>query len=330
MSKNVVWVALAVLVSAGGVARAQGKGKQGPAEAAPVDPAAQEPQAGAPPEEPALPWKVGPASIPLEHELTLALPAGFSYLEPVSSNKVLEEMGNFHNEGLLGLIAPTDESKTYFVVMQFEESGFIEDDDELDADAILDALREGQKRDNQERVQRGFKPLVLDGWAETPRYEADGHHLVWAIRLHSDDGKTINFPTRILGRRGYVMINLVVDPDDFEASKADMPQLLAATTFGAGARYEDFDPATDPVAEYGLVALITGGVAVKAVKVGLLAKLWGVIVATVLALKKVLIFVLIGLGVLIKKLWGRRRTAEAEDESAADPPAAAPPTSPST
>ena len=91
-------------------------------------------------------------------------------------------------------------------------------------------------------------------------------------------------------------------------------QLLAATTFGPGARNEDFDPASDSVAEYGLVGLITGGVALKAAKVGLLAKLWGVIVAAVLALEKAFILVLIALGAVIKKLLGRRRRLGATAE----------------
>ena len=47
-------------------------------------------------------------------------------------------------------------------------------------------------------------------------------------------------------------------------------ELLAATSFNDGKRYEDFNAGTDHVAEYGLAALVAGGVAKK---VGLFATL---------------------------------------------------------
>lgn len=311
MSKPVVWIALVVLVSLGGAALAQGE--------PPAPPATAE----VPAEEAPLAWKVGPATVALGHELELRLPAGFQYLEPVASAKVLESMGNFHNESVLGLVTPTREGRSYFVVLEYDESGFVKDDEELDADAILDTLKEGQAAANHERVARGFKALTIDGWAEPPRYEPARHHLVWAVRLHDDDGASINFPTRILGRRGYVMVNLVVDPEQFEAGRADMPVLLAATTFVPGARYEDYDPSTDKTAEYGLVALVTGGLAVKAAKVGILAKLWGAIVAGILAFKKALIVLVVVIGAALKKLLGGRRKEDAAEASSGggDPPA---------
>jgi hypothetical protein len=60
-----------------------------------------------------------------------------------------------------------------------------------------------------------------------------------------------------------------------------------------------------------------GGIALKAAKVGILAKLWGVIVAALLALKKGIILVLIALGALFKKLWGRRQADESDAEGTA-------------
>ncbi len=316
MSKRVVWIALVVLCSLAGTALAQGE--------PPAPPAAEPTTAeGAAEEEAPLPWKVGPATLSLGHDLELALPAGYQYLEPAASGKVLESMGSFHNESVLGIVTPTSEAKPYMVVVQFADSGFVKDDEELDADAILETLKEGQARANQERVARGFKALTVDGWAEPPRYEPARHHLVWAVLIHDDEGPSINFPTRILGRRGYVEVNLVVGPEHFEAGKADMPVLLAATTFTAGARYEDYDPSTDRTAEYGLVALVTGGVALKAAKVGILAKLWGVILAGLVAFKKALILVVIGIGVLARKLLGRKKeeVAEVEPSSGGEPPA---------
>src|SRR5262249_40120983 len=157
----------------------------------------------------------------------LALPEGFAYLEPKSAARQLEKMGHFHNEGLLGVVVPNDPAKGYYVTLWWADEGFIKDDETLDNDAILDTLKAWQEEANKEREQKGFDALILDGWAEPPRYDRETHHLVWALRLHDTKLTSINFPTRILGRRGFVMLNLVCGEAEFAASKADMPQLLA-------------------------------------------------------------------------------------------------------
>jgi uncharacterized membrane-anchored protein len=267
----------------------------------------------------------GPKKLALGHDLELALPEGFRYLDPKQSRQVLEKMGNFHNESILGIVVPADEKKDYFVTIDYADEGFVKDDDEIDKDAILDAMKEGQEEANKERVRRGFEPLVLDGWAEPPSYDKASHHLVWALRLHDSKAESINFPTRILGRKGYVRVNLVCGPENFAASKADMPQLLAATAFAKGAQYGDFNPSTDKVAEVGLVALITGGVALKLVKVGLLAKFWSVIVAGALALKKALVLLVVGALALVRRLFRRKPPADEVAVAAPGPAPHAPP-----
>src|SRR5689334_11899924 len=53
---------------------------------------------------PPLPWKIGPAQIELGHDLSLALPAEHRFLAAGPAAKVLEKMGGFHNENLLGVV----------------------------------------------------------------------------------------------------------------------------------------------------------------------------------------------------------------------------------
>ena len=80
-----------------------------------------------------------------------------------------------------------------------------------------------------------------------------------------------------------------------------MRQVTAFTDFTPGNRYTDFDSKTDKVAEYGLAALVAGGVASK---LGLFGKL----VALLLAFKKVLLVLLFGAGTAIwKLLTGKRK-----------------------
>ncbi len=105
---------------------------------------------------------------------------------------------------------------------------------------------------------------------------------MWALPATSTNGTTINYNTRVLGRHGFVSLNLLSGADRIATEKSNAATLLAATTFKKGARYEDFDKKNDKVAEYGLMGLILGGAgiaAVKVAKIGLLAGLLKFIVA---------------------------------------------------
>lgn len=64
--------------------------------------------------------------------------------------------------------------------------------------------------------------------------------------------------------------------------------------FNSGRRYEDFDSSIDEVAAYEVGGLVAGKVAAKT----------GLLAAAALLLKKVGIFILIGLGALARKMKG--------------------------
>jgi uncharacterized membrane-anchored protein len=280
------------------------------ANAAPPPNAPPPPPSATPaPVRPALPWKLGPARIALGNDLTLALPADDQFLAPPDAGKLLEKLGSFHHENLLGLVAHQGD-EDWFVTVRYQPEGFIKDDEPIDAAELLSAIREGVSEANEERTQKGFTALRIDGWSDPPRYDKSVHHLVWALDVSDDDGKSVNFNTRILGRRGYVSVNLVTAPEKLAEYKPRAAALLVATTFGAGARYEDFDGKTDKVAEYGLAGLVLGGAglaAAKVVKVGILAKFSKVILAAIIAGKKAIIALGVALIAILKKvLTGRK------------------------
>ena len=89
---------------------------------------------------------------------------------------------------------------------------------------------------------------------------------------------------------------------DLPAQKPDAKSLLGALEFDAGKRYEDFNEATDHVAEYGLAALVLG---VGAKKLGLLA----VIFAFVAKFAKIIFIAVLGFGAAITKFFKRDKTA---------------------
>jgi len=261
-----------------------------------------------------LPWQPGPARVDLGHELSLDLPDHYMYLPPDAAGKVLERMGSFHNDDVLGIATSTAEDADWFMVISYDAEGFVKDDDSIDAEALLSSMREGLDEANDEREERGFERLALDGWAEPPRYERDRHHLVWALVVSDKDGKSVNYNTRILGRHGYASLNLVTDPSTLAQFKPDAETLLASTRFGNGARYEDFDSASDKTAEYGLAGLIAAGAGVgagKLVKIGLLAKFWKVILIGFAAGKKVIFIALAAGAAYAKKVLSARKSQAA-------------------
>lgn len=258
---------------------------------------------------PALPWQAGPVALQLEHGVKLDLPAGYEFLAQPHAGQVMEKLGNLYNENLLGLIISSSENDDYFVTLRYDEEGFIKDDEEVDGAEILEAMQEGEDEYNEERKKAGFEPIHAAGWEEPPRYDKAQHHLVWGLIVSSTDGDSINYNTRMLGRRGYVSVNLVTDRGHLASHKPVAAVLLKATSFEAGSTYEDFDSSTDKVAEYGLTGLILGGAGLglaKVAKVGLLAKFGKLILAGLIAGKKVVAVAVIALIAFVKKLMGRK------------------------
>jgi uncharacterized membrane-anchored protein len=264
-------------------------------------------------EEPSV-WQQGPAHIELGHDVVLDLPQQHAFLPKEYAAKALVEMGNLYVDDVLGLVAAADHGADWFVVIHYDGEGHVKDDEAIDADDLLSSLREGNEEVNGERKERGLKPLTLEGWSEAPHYDKQQHRLVWALVVSDADGKSVNYNTRLLGRHGYTSLNLVTDPEKLGQYKAEATALLASTRFAAGARYEDFQPEKDKVAEYGLAGLVAAGAGVgaaKLVKVGLLAKFWKLILVAIVAGKKFLVVGLIALGALVKKLLSGRKSETA-------------------
>jgi uncharacterized membrane-anchored protein len=163
------------------------------------------------------------------------------------------------------------------VVTQFIKEGYIKDDDAKDwnADELLQNLKTGTEEANKDRVARGFPELEVLGWVEKPAYDSLTHRLVWSLRA-KDKGDPdaaeagVNYNTYALGRDGYFSLNLLTSTSRVNSDKGAAAELLAALSYDAGKRYEDFNASTDHIAEYGIAALI-GGVVAK--KLGLLAVL---------------------------------------------------------
>lgn len=237
-------------------------------------------------------------------EAELQIPTGFRFLPGSEASKLIELMGNISSKEELGLIGTEDLS--WFVVFFFDEVGYVKEDekDELDADKMAATMREGLVESNEVRRERGVEALEFDGWAIPPRYNTETKQLEWAQRLRSVSGVSVNYNTRVLGRRGVMRVILVTDPELLDATLPGYRSLMSTFKFVEGEDYASFRDG-DKIAEYGLVALVAGGAGAVAAKTGLLS-------AALLFFKKgakVIVLGVIALLAGIKKLFGGKDTS---------------------
>jgi len=239
---------------------------------------------------------------------SLDLSKEFYYLNPTDTEKLLTEgWGNPPGFSNLGMIVPSNVSplaaEGWGVIISYNDDGHISDEDaaKIDYNDLLKQMQAEDEEDNKQRKEQGYGALYLLGWAEQPRYDAQSHKMYWARELKAEEAKdsTLNYSIRVLGREGVLELNAVAAMADLPTIKREMPKVLASTNFTEGNRYADYNPSTDKLASYGLAALVAGGIASKA---GLFAKL-GVLL---LAGKKFIVLGLVGLGVLIRKLFKKK------------------------
>ena len=241
------------------------------------------------------------------------LAEGWLFLSGDDARRFLTDLGNQPGPQVLGVAMPPDFAESrVFAVYSYADEGHVEDDENPNYDELLTEMQESAKESSAHRKKAGLGGVELLGWAEPPHYDMGQHKLYWAEKLKFEEnpGLTLNYNVRVLGRTGHLVVNGVGDLDQLELVANHSKELLTVTEFLPGQRYEDFDPAYDKVAAYGIGGLIAGKLALKA---GLFAKL---AVLLKVALKPILVgLVLLG-GLVVKILSGRKsREAQATEAS---------------
>jgi uncharacterized membrane-anchored protein len=254
---------------------------------------------------PKIDWIDGPVTARLGNVAQIKIPEGYRFTGKEGTRKFLELTQNPPNGSELGTIIPIvtkdsngDASNDFwFVIFEFNEVGFVKDDDrdKLDADALLKSIKENTEESNNERAKRGWPAYHVASWYKPPFYDASTNNLTWAMQGYSQsDNKresSVNYSVRILGRRGTMSVDLVLGPDQVGGVVPKFNSLLPGYTFLPGSMYSEFR-AGDKVAEYGLATLVAGGATAIAAKTGLLAKLWKLIAVGMAALMA-----------FLKRLW---------------------------
>lgn len=218
-------------------------------------------------------FRVGPCTGHLGAFAEIQVPEGYLFTGTKGTGDFLTLNQNPINGSEVGAVLSQTEG--WFVIFEYSETGHVQDDekDDLDADDLLDTLKEGNKAGNETRKSRGWQPIELLGWHKPPFYDSKTNNLTWATLLQSEEHKTINWSTRLLGRTGTMNVDLVASPDQIEGAMPAFESLMTSFAYNDGHQYAQFKQG-DKIAEYGLTALIAGGAGAVALKTGLLAKLW--------------------------------------------------------
>lgn len=247
----------------------------------------------------ALAWVKGPTTVEVAGNSKLVIPEGYVFLDQPNTDKYLELNQNLAS-GNEVLVAPADLGWSAY--LSFADDGYVKDDEQIDAAQLLKALQEGAEEGNRERRKRGWPELQVVDWAVPPAYNPANKRLEWATLLQSEGGRSANFSTKLLGRRGHTSVILASRPEDLAAARPQLESVLGGFDFNEGERYADWVPG-DKVAEYGLAALVLGGAAAIATKKGL----WAVIAGFVVAKAKLLIGGLVALAAGARKLFSKKR-----------------------
>ena len=205
---------------------------------------------------------------------TLKVPEQFFYLDAADSRTVLVDLwGNPPQsaEGTLGMLLPASDGKPdvrdWGAIMSYDDEGYVKDSDadKINYNDLLKQMQETMRSNNAKRQEAGYPPMELIGWAAPPRYDAQAKKLYWAkeIKFGGEADHTLNYFVRILGRRDVLNLNVVAGMEQLKEIEQAAPQILSMVNFNQGHRYADFDPKTDKVAEYGLAALVAGGILAK-------------------------------------------------------------------
>jgi uncharacterized membrane-anchored protein len=251
-------------------------------------------------QEPSISWVEGPTTVGLGDSAQMNLSQSLMFANASDTKKIMEAMQNPPGSEV-GLIAPKGSLDDWFIVFEYYPIGFIKDEEKtsLDADAILQSIKNGTEVANKWRRDHGYQALNVIGWYEKPHYDAATHNLVWATIAESGGTQVVNYNTRLLGRQGYMSAVLVTDRPQIDAVKREVEQVIGGFSWKTGRSYAEFVPG-DKVAEIGLTALIAGGAGAAAAKTGLLAKIW----------KFLLVGVAVAAGVVWKVVKSLGRRAE--------------------
>ena len=214
--------------------------------------------------------------------VTVMVPEDMVLLDSFDARRLLElYWGNAEDTTVLGALVPAADTLLSDISVAFvfysNEDGYVNDDDaaDIDYDELLAQSKETAAQISEELQKLGFPEQSLIGWAKEPSYDSERKILRWAkhVRFKYPDGDqndVLNYDVRILGRKGYVMLQAIADMTEADAVIAMGDRLSTLVSFDDGYTYSDYDDDTDAVSDYTIGGLVAGSALLA--KTGVLAK----------------------------------------------------------
>lgn len=237
----------------------------------------------------------------------LNVPDKFYFINSTDAEKVLVDIwGNPPGQNVLGMLFPAEmtpfDYNAWAVSIEYEEDGYVSDADadKIDYDDLLQQMKADTAASSSARVAEGYESIELIGWASPPYYDAAAKKLHWAKEIkfgEQSEENTLNYNIRVLGRRGVLILNFIASIEQKTEIESNIDDVLALAAFEQGSTYSEFDPDIDQVAAYGIGALVAGKVIAKT----------GFLAMAILFLKKFGIFVVLGVGALLKRLFFKKK-----------------------
>jgi uncharacterized membrane-anchored protein len=258
-----------------------------------------------------IPWQAPGSTGRISSVAQVTVPDGCRFTGRAGVPAFLEATQNLPDKSVAAVLLcrTADTASTWFVLYKYDPSGLVRDTEKntLNADKILATIKDATEQSNDERERRGWEKMYVTGWITPPFYDETTHNLTWALEGVSSDGESsANRSVRLLGRGGVVSAELVADVDRLPEIVPVFDKTIEATRFIPGQTYSEWREG-DKVASYGLVALIAGGAGIAATKAGLFAKLGKLIIAVVLAIKKLIVAAVLGIVAFFKRIFGKKK-----------------------
>jgi uncharacterized membrane-anchored protein len=243
-----------------------------------------------------------------EANAVLTVPESFYFIDAEDAEKVLVDVwGNPPGQATLGMLFPSEKTPfdydSWAVTIEYEEDGYVSDADadKINYDDLLKQMKSDTADASEARISEGYESIELVGWASPPYYDASAKKLHWAKEIRfgqQAEENTLNYNIRVLGRRGVLVLNFIAGIGQRTEIDNNVNTVLAMAEFEQGSTYSEFDPDIDHVAAYGIGALVAG----KAIaKTGFLAM-------AIMLFKKFGIFIVVGVGALLKRIFTRKKS----------------------
>ena len=201
------------------------------------------PGAGAGEGQSGIDWQAGPGSGQIGGVAKIRIPEGYRFAGRDGVRRFLELTQNPVSGKELGVLVPPEEAgDMWFVIFEFNSSATSKTTRRTTWTRKPSSSRSRQapEQSNEERRKRGWATMDILGWHTQPRYDPVTNNLTWAIRGSSEGDEVVNYSVRLLGRKGVMDVDLVLNPTQVAGTVPEFDELMTGFEFTSGNRYAEF------------------------------------------------------------------------------------------